>query len=200
MNIKKSVALIAGFFLIVAINFVLVIKYYSGFTIHAKQQQLLSEIGSVAQNPNRQFTLSAAPLVLGAISNEVTVADGRAANLRNFFRQYNSPLFDYAEVLVEVQDKYGIDYRVLPAIAMQESEGCKKIPPGSHNCWGWGIYGDKITTFSSYPEAIETVAKGLKHDYVDRGLYTATAIMERYTPSSPGTWAFAVNYFLKVLE
>lgn len=179
---------------------VLVLKYYSGLTIHAHRQNILNEIDSIAQNPNKQFTLSAAPLVLGAISDEVTVADGRAANLRNFFRKYNSPLYDYAEVLIEVQDKYGIDYRVLPAIAMQESEGCKKIPPGSHNCWGWGIYGDKVTTFASYPEAIETVAAGLKKNYVDQGRYTASAIMERYTPSSPGTWAYAVNFFLKALE
>ena len=179
---------------------VLVLKYYSGFTIHAHRQNILTEIDSIAQNPNKQFTLSAAPLVLGAISDEVTVADGRAANLRNFFRKYNSPLYDYADVLVEVQDKYGIDYRVLPAIAMQESQGCVRIPPGSHNCWGWGIYGDKVTMFSSYPEAIETVAAGLKKNYVDKGLYTASAIMERYTPSSPGTWAHAVNYFLKALE
>lgn len=200
MRIPRPVLLISSFFLIVIVNMVLVIKYYAGNTIHAHQQQILSEIDSVAQNPNRQFTRSAAPLVLGAISDEVTVADGRAANLRNFFRNYNSPLYDYAEVLVQVQDKYGIDYRVLPAIAMQESEGCKKIPPGSHNCWGWGIYGDKVTMFSSYPEAIETVAAGLKKNYVDQGLYTASAIMERYTPSSPGTWANAVNFFLKALE
>jgi hypothetical protein len=194
------VFVISSFFLIAIINMVLVMKYYSGLTIHAHRQNILTEIDSIAQNPNKQFTLSAAPLVLGAISDEVTVADGRAANLRNFFRKYNSPLYDYAEVLIEVQDKYGIDYRVLPAIAMQESEGCKKIPPGSHNCWGWGIYGDKVTTFASYPEAIETVAAGLKKNYVDQGRYTASAIMERYTPSSPGTWAYAVNFFLKALE
>ena len=38
----------------------------------------------------------------------------------------------------------GFDYRLLPAIAMQESTLCRSIPVDSHNCWGWGIYGDKV--------------------------------------------------------
>ncbi|OGK19614.1 hypothetical protein A3D80_04750 [Candidatus Roizmanbacteria bacterium RIFCSPHIGHO2_02_FULL_40_13b] len=200
MHSKKALILTSIFALLFFLNFALIFTYYSTSRIHTKQQELLSQIDSIAQNPNRQFTLSAAPLVLGTISDEVKVADGRAANLKNFFRQYNSPLFDFTEDLVRIQDKYGIDYRVLPAIAMQESEGCKKIPPGSHNCWGWGIYGDQVMMFSSYPEAMETVAAGLKRDYVDSGLITASAIMERYTPSSRGSWAYAVNFFLKILE
>lgn len=200
MHYRKLVVLASIFTLLLFLNIGLIFTYYSASQIHTKQQELLSQIDSVAQNPNRQFTLSAAPLVLGTISDEVQVADGRSANLKNFFRQYNSPLFDYTDDLVRIQDKYGIDYRVLPAIAMQESEGCKKIPPGSHNCWGWGIYGDNVMMYSSYPEAMEAVAAGLKRDYVDRGLITASAIMARYTPSSPGSWAYAVNFFLKVLE
>ena len=84
---------------------------------------------------------------------------------------------------------------------MQESTLCRSIPVDSHNCWGWGIYGDKVIMFSSYEEAVKTVANGIKKEYLDKGLTTASKIMEKYTPSSPnGSWAYAVNKFLRDLE
>lgn len=134
------------------------------------------------------------------IKTNISVKDGRVANLKAFFRKYNSPLYDYAEKIVEVSDKYQFDYRLIPAIAMQESNLCKYIPENSYNCWGWGIYGDQVLRFKDYNEAIETVGKGLKTHYIDKGLITASAIMKKYTPSSNGSWAFGVNTFLKALE
>lgn len=126
--------------------------------------------------------------------------DIRVANLKYFFRKYGSVLYDYADVFVTTADKYSLDYRLLPAIAMQESNLCKYMYEGSHNCWGWGIYGNKVTRFSSYPEAIETISKGIKLYYVDKGLTTPEAIMRKYTPPSDGSWAFGVNTFLKIIE
>lgn len=131
---------------------------------------------------------------------QFSTKDIRIANLKYFFRKYSSVLYDYAEVFVKTADKYSIDYRLLPAIAMQESNLCKYIYEGSHNCWGWGIYGNKVTRFSSYPEAIETISKGIKLYYVDKGLTTPEAIMRKYTPPSDGSWAFGVNTFLKLIE
>lgn len=132
---------------------------------------------------------------------EAGLLDERAASLKAFFRRYNSPLYNEAEFIVQTADKYGLDYRLIPAIAMQESTGCKFIPQNSYNCWGWGIYGNKITRFSSFREGIEIVTKGLKEKYVDKGLVTPEQIMSRYNPGSPeGAWAFGVNTFLKRLE
>lgn len=122
--------------------------------------------------------------------------DKRVAVLKAFFRKYDSPLYDHADFIVKISDEYGLDYRLLPAISMQESGACKVIPHGSHNCWGWGIYGNTVTRFSSYPEAIETVSRGLKKYYIDEGLTTPEQIMSKYNPSSNGSWSFGVNYFL----
>ena len=83
---------------------------------------------------------------------------------------------------------------------MQESTLCKNIPKNSYNCWGWGIYGNKITRFESYEQAIETVSKGLKENYIDQGLVTTYQIMQRYTPSSNGSWANAVNWVIRHIE
>jgi hypothetical protein len=95
--------------------------------------------------------------------------------------------------MVRISDKYSLDYRLLAAISMQESNACKAIPPGSFNCWGFGIYGGHVTKFDSYVDGMETVAKGLKEDYVDKGLITPKDIMSKYTPSSNGSWAKGVT-------
>ena len=126
--------------------------------------------------------------------------DRRVAVLKAFFRRHDSPLYDHADYIVKVSDAYRLDYRLIPAIAMQESTACKFIPKNSHNCWGWGVYGNTITRFPSYPEAIETVAKGLKANYLDKGLTTPELIMAKYTPSSNGSWARGVTNVLGVLE
>jgi len=131
---------------------------------------------------------------------EFQTHDIRVANLKYFFRKYNSVLYDKSEFIVKMADTYKLDYRLIPAIAMQESNVCKYIYEGSHNCWGWGIYGNKVTRFDSYEEAIETISKGLKLYYVDKGLTTPEAIMRKYTPPSDGSWAFGVNTFLKMIE
>lgn len=134
------------------------------------------------------------------ILTEFKTADIRVANLKYFFRKYESVLYDQSEFIVKMADQYKLDYRLIPAIAMQESNLCKYIYEGSHNCWGWGIYGNKVTRFESYNEAIETISRGIKKNYIDKGLTTPEAIMRKYTPPSDGSWAFGVNTFLKMIE
>lgn len=134
------------------------------------------------------------------ILSEFKTADIRVANLKYFFRRYDSVLYDQSEFIVKMADQYTLDYRLIPAIAMQESNLCKHIYEGSYNCWGWGIYGDRVTRFESYNEAIETISRGIKKNYIDKGLTTPEAIMRKYTPPSDGSWAFGVNTFLKMIE
>lgn len=138
-----------------------------------------------------------------SISAQVTAADSRALIIRNYLKEYASPLEPFADEVVKVGDKYGVDPKLLVAIAQQESNLCKVIPPDSHNCWGFGIYGDKVTRFASYPEALDTVAGTLKKKYIDQGLDTPEEIMLRYTPSSVekgGPWAIGINQFLEELQ
>jgi hypothetical protein len=130
-------------------------------------------------------------------------ADARVHIIRNYLKKYSSPLEPFAQTLVNASDKNSLDYRLLVAIAQQESNLCKKIPDDSHNCWGFGIYGDKITRFDNYPQAIDTVAETLKKKYVDKGLNTPEEIMAKYAPPSlekGGPWAKGVNRFMTDLE
>jgi len=195
---KKLFLLLALFSVLLVLNIFLTKKISQIANKDTQIKKILNEISFY--NPEKQFTFINAPPVLGSFHSQAILSDNRVANLKNFFRKYNSVLFDYAELIVYVSDKYRFDYRLLPAIAMQESNLCRNIPADSHNCWGWGIYGDQVTKFSSYEEAIETVAKGLKEHYLDKGLITASMIMQKYTPSSNGSWQKGVNTFLRMLE
>lgn len=197
---KKALFYICSFIFLMLFNGLITYKYFRIIHRQSKIQSLLSEIDHSKSNPQQQFRFSAVPYVANNYQTDITLSDGRMANLKSFFRKYNSALYDYADVIVKNADKYQFDYRLLPAIAMQESNLCKYIPEDSYNCWGWGIYGNTVTKFISYEEAIETVSRGIKDHYIDNGLVTASAIMAKYTPSSNGSWAHGVNTFLRMLE
>ena len=110
--------------------------------------------------------------------------DARIAAVKNFFSFYKSALTPYADEIVKAADKYGLDYRLIPAIAMQESNLCKKAPKDSYNCWGFGIYGKKVTKFDNYNQAIDTVTKTLATKYKAQGLETPEEIMSKYTQAA----------------
>jgi len=151
---------------------------------------------SNAQKPRYQ----ALPEETREVVAETSIEDGRIAALERFFKDYKSPLEPYAQKIVMLADKYGLDYRLVPAIAMKESTLCHKIPKNSHNCWGYGIYGDKVTRFENYEEAINTVSKGLGERYVDIGLVDPYEIMTKYNPVSTGSWAETVSFVMEKIS
>lgn len=140
------------------------------------------------------------PLSSAQLKSNIVIGDARPVIIRNYLLFYHSPLLPYADLIFSVSQKYGLDYRLLVAIAQQESNLCKKIPPDSYNCWGWGIHSRGTLKFSSYPEAIETVARGLREEYLDKGFDTPEKIMKKYTPFSNGSWAAGVRQFMEEME
>lgn len=140
------------------------------------------------------------PRSAGEVLSAVIIQDARPEILEKFFKRYNSPLAPHARYLVEVADKYELDYRLLPSIAMQESGGGKIIPPGSYNAWGYAITETQSLGFLGWEQAIDRVARGVKRDYIDKGLITPEQIMTKYTPASlekGGAWAKGVNFFME---
>lgn len=134
------------------------------------------------------------------VSSSFLTADARPEIIRQYLRRYNSPLEPYAQLLVQVADENDFDYRWMVAIAQQESNLCKRIIPDSYNCWGWGIYGDKVTTFDSYGEAITRIAPQFKKIFLSKPGIQPDEVMKKYTPPSDGSWAFGVNQFMGELE
>jgi hypothetical protein len=181
-----------AFFIITPVVFLLAL--ISSLVIYSHQQS------DPYVTYDKKVVYAALPTTQNVFSGSIQQEDGRAEKIRQFLAKYNSPLEPHAADLVNAADEYGLDHRLLTAIAMQESGLCKKIPEKSHNCWGFGIYGTTVTTFKDYKEGIYTVTKALATRYKDKGLVTPEQIMTMYTPSSNGSWAFSVNYFMSTLQ
>ncbi len=133
------------------------------------------------------------------IDSVMETGDARAQIVANFLERYNSPLkpYDhYGSVIVEISDRYDVDFRLLPAIAMQESNLCKAIPPGSNNCLGFGVHSRGTLHFNTYEEGFERAARELKANYIDEGRTTPELIERKYTPSSNGSWSASVNQWM----
>lgn len=126
--------------------------------------------------------------------------DIRITTLKRFLTNINSPLVSNVEDIITYADLYSLDYALVPAISMQESNGCKRIPNNSYNCWGFGIYGSKITRFGSYKEAIAKVSKTIHESYIKAGLTNPTLLEDKWAPPSKGQWSYAVNYYISLIH
>ncbi len=80
----------------------------------------------------------------------------RAGKIDAYFKERSMPLAGYGSKMVASAEEHGIDWRLLPAIAVRESSGGKQAC--GHNPFGWGSC--KIS-FKNYDEAIETLARNL---------------------------------------
>ncbi len=195
----KSLFLVISFFVLTPIALISSLVALVSITPKTKSALPVVVVENSINKPGVQVYASL-PNKYPTITARIEAKDARPEIVKKYLERYNSPLIPYAEKIVQIEDKYGLDFRLIPAIAQQESNLCHIIPYGSHNCWGWGITGESSLGFDSYDEAIETVSKGLRENYIDMGFVTPDQIMKKYTPSSPGSWAKGVNEFMASME
>lgn len=91
---------------------------------------------------------------------EISVEDLRqqkADAINTYFKERSMPLNGTGMTFVLVAEKYGLDWRLLPAIGIRESSGGKAAC--GYNPFGWGSC--KLSNFSSYEQAIEALGKNL---------------------------------------
>lgn len=196
----KSLALIVVFFTLTPVALIV-----SLFSLHSlsKTQSIQYEINQKSANflesPRSGIRVYASlPDKPSSVSSEIESKDARPVIIKKYLEEYNSPLQDLSEFIIRASDENGLDYRLLTAIAQQESNLCKKIPENTFNCWGWGIHTQGTLGFSSFENGINIVAKGLKENYADKGFKTPQEIMTKYTPHSPnGAWANGVTNFME---
>jgi hypothetical protein len=196
----KNLIFMAVFFLVTPIA--IGISLFSLFSLKKSDivQQKFDTTNLVISPKSGVSVYASLPDTIPSVSSTIDSADARPEIVKKYLAFYNSPLVPYANVIVEVADKYSIDFRLITAIAQQESNLCKIIPPDSYNCWGWGIHSRGTLGFSSFGEGIETVSKGLREEYLNKGYSTIDDIMSKYTPSSNGSWANGVNTFMSEME
>lgn len=110
----------------------------------------------------------------------------KAQSIDAYFETHDMPLEGTGMKMVLEAEKNGLDWRLLPAIAVRESTG------GKHDCtsvknnpFGWGSC--KIG-FKSVDEAIETLAKNLGGNNPGTAFHydnkTTTQILHAYNPPS----------------
>ncbi len=173
----------------------LVVAFFSLNQITNSEKEVLAK----STVPSGQF-YAALPQDTGEVLGEINSADARPIIIENYLRKHNSPLFPYADKLLEAAERYDVDYRLIVAIAQCESNLCKKSPPDSYNCWG---FENGKTKFLSWEQAFNQVAKTLRERYLDQGLTTPEEIMPKYAPPSVakgGPWAKCVSQFMEELE
>ncbi len=156
------------------------------------------------------FTLSSLPVEavessLSKIQEPVRVdsispkeMDVRAKVLAAYFAKFNSPLEYHAQDFIDAADQYGVNWRLVPAIAGVESTFGKHIP-GGYNAYGWAIFtSDSRYGFQSWRHGIFTVTEGLKKNYIDQGLTDPYSMNKKYAASK--AWGWKVDFFMKDLE
>lgn len=190
----RSLLVLSSFFLGTPLLIITSLIFLTFLSYEKKSQ------GKVLGESTQGIAYAALPPTDNTIENTIKSEDSKTEIVRQFLARYNSPLEPYAPDIIAAANRYDMDWRLLPAIAMQESTVCKKIIADSHNCWGWGIYGKKVTKFSNYPEAIETITRTLSTKYRDKGLVTAFEIAKLYNPSNTNNWAENVTFVMNQLK
>lgn len=142
---------------------------------------------------------SSKPLVLGATTQNLSQGDARAVSINKTFEKYNCPLIGSGETFVKYADQYNIPYWVVASIAFQESSCGKNVfiheGETTHNYYGWGIWGDNVSSFESLDHGIEVMSKYLSDTFYSNGVTDLCEIMKTYTPPSNGSWCRGVGFF-----
>jgi len=135
------------------------------------------------------------------LSATVIAGDARALLLESFLRTHASPMTPYANFIVEEADKYHFDFRLLPAIAMCESNLGKRVPlKAGFNPFGIAVYTGQLNgkNFDTWEHAIEWVSTYLSDKYYSQGITDLSEIGQIWAPPSVengDSWANCVQYF-----
>jgi hypothetical protein len=139
-------------------------------------------------------------LVIMLMSSKSVLAfdhDMRPLAMRAVFEKYNSPMVGFESELIQIAEKYDLDWTLMAAIAGTESSFGKRMPANCINPYGWGIYGGNKLCFKSFPEAAEAVAKGLSTRYNTSSL---ESIGRTYNKVSTEGWINHTRSFMSKIK
>ena len=150
---------------------------------------------------NQPVTFAALPHVAFEIKTALAQEDARPMVIERYLVDHASPMAGLGSYIVQTADHFNLDPYLVVAIAQQESNLGKLMPPDCHNAWGWGIHSAGTLCFDDWREGINTFISGLADKYLAYGLNTPEEIMTKYNATSPGgAWAKGVNQFLEELK
>jgi len=94
--------------------------------------------------------------IVSAANRTSPFPDIRAERLSGFFKAYHCPTPHYVQDYLQAADRYGLDYRLLPAISVRETT-CG-LAEANNNRWG---YHPGRQSFPSVRAGIEFLARQL---------------------------------------
>lgn len=175
------------------------ISTYSDFShVPGVRGLIRQELSDFESHP---VTYASLPKVAFEIKTALAQEDARPLVIERYLVDHNSPMAGLSDYIVKTADHFNLDPYLVVAIAQQESNLGKLMPPDCHNAWGWGIHSAGTLCFDSWTEGINTFISGLAEKYLAYGLHTPEEIMTKYNATSPGgAWARGVSQFLTELE
>ena len=173
---------------------ILIFIYFLTLTLffiygHTHKQQDYRDVSKKTNDPIKQV----------ALTDREIQRSKDISSLEIFLKHYNSPLSSNAKDFVDAGYVYGIDYKLLVAIAGAESSFCKYPAPNTkYNCFGFkssnGWY-----EFNDYSDAIWKVAKtlGTSRTYtIFRQTNSIQELANIYCQGSQ-SWVNTVKFFIK---
>ena len=121
--------------------------------------------------------------------------DNREQRLKNYFNSNGSPLVPHAKEFIKIADKYGLDWRLLPAIAGVESTFGLYVPAGSYNPYGWN---NGNFYFRNWVASTDYVASQIKSRWGSLDPITPWTIGPSYAASP--TWAYKVSKYMNAVS
>ncbi|PIS15900.1 hypothetical protein COT62_01180 [Candidatus Roizmanbacteria bacterium CG09_land_8_20_14_0_10_41_9] len=111
--------------------------------------------------------------------------------IKRVLEKYDSDMAEVTDSFINTAVTYDLDPYLLPSIAGLESFFGRFTMPGSYNPFGWGR---GLVPFENWEQAIETVGKGIRENYIDKGAQTIDEIGAIYCEGN--TWAGKVRFFM----
>jgi hypothetical protein len=116
-----------------------------------------------------------------------------AERIRAFLAGRGAPLAEQAELFVAAGIEHDVDPRLVVGIAIAESNGGKRLPPGSHNAWGWGGSGSHgLQHWPSWEVAIDDFTERLGRLYDTE--HVGESFARTYCPPNWRWWLETVTW------
>jgi len=142
------------------------------------------------------------------LGSSITSDDARSLIIERFIKRYrpDSPFLPLTDIIVQEADRNEIDFRLVPAIAMCESNLGIRIPSSkSFNAWGIAVYTNtnKGKHFEDWTSAIMWVSQFLREKFYAKGITDLKEIGSIWAPPSVAnnySWTRCVQGFMDKME
>ena len=119
--------------------------------------------------------------------------DPRIGRLEKFFEIYRCPAPHYTPQYLRAADRYGLDYRLLPAVSIRETS-CGKNASQRNNPWG---YHPGRQDFPSIEAGLEVLAQRL----AENSLYKGKTLPDKlFTYNPVPTYPDEVTWIMRQIE